>query len=431
MKKTRYHIKKMLKGFGLVEFMVAFTIVTILSNVAFETYVDMRDEAHDASVKATFDSLRAAAADEAFDYDPYSFAHVCSGGVVDLTLRDLGHRDGIIDSDYQCTASVFEWVAIYPLKSESGYFCSDGTGFSGVVSGFLDSTAAGNINCSHATIAPTPVEVIPEPPPESEIPPTPQNEAPTLSLNGANPFHFWSQSANPFTGVGVGANKYNEPGYVATDPEDGSLNASVVITGPTLYSTTGPNNCKVYTHTISYAVADSEGVSAETQIRNVVHHKCKSTNDPLYVWGDDDNDPADDGADPGGWYQPFTGVGATEALGTLLAGDCTVAKMSLNGGGNSMNLTSMGSLYLSNVRVATVWRLRNPTNSAINSRLTSGATTVFNSLSLPANTDVYVKSSVVTGSATHTLTNISTNASSTKAATTQGFTSTSTAECIQ
>ncbi len=292
MKKIIQRVRRKLTGFTLIELLIVLSIVTILSNVVFSTYVDARDTAHDANVKLVLSSLRSSATDDFFSHDPYSFATVCQGTPVDLALVNLGNMVGIQNSDYQCTASTNEWAIVFPLR-KAQYWCTDGLGFSNIVTGFLASNLPGQINCQNATYS-SPAPEDPPPPPVPIPPPPSPNTAPAITLNGANPFTFWSPSANPFTGNGVGANKYNEPGYTALDAEDGNISPAVFITGPTLLSQSGPNSCKIYTYSIVYGVTDSEGLSAPYKTRTVIHHKCNTShNNSGYTYGADDNDPSD------------------------------------------------------------------------------------------------------------------------------------------
>jgi hypothetical protein len=128
-----------------------------------------------------------------------------------------------------------------------------------------------------------------------------------------------------------------------------------------------------------------------------------------------------------------TGVGATGTITNLLSGDCNVVKVSLNGGGNSLSLTALGKIYDSNgAGLYSVWRIRNSTNSSLNARLVGyPSTTILNSLSASASYDYIVRSSFVSGAATHVLTNLSSLATSTKAASSSTYSDSSTGLCVQ
>lgn len=130
-------------------------------------------------------------------------------------------------------------------------------------------------------------------------------------------------------------------------------------------------------------------------------------------------------------------VGNVDSINNLFGSGCAVAYLSVNGGGNSMNLTSMGMIYSNGVATSTIWRIRNPTNSSMIVRLRSaGGVTVVDNMTVANNTDVYVKSSVVSN-ATHISEQlnivdgvlVSIIRSVTKAAGTQTFSSDSTATC--
>ncbi len=145
----------------------------------------------------------------------------------------------------------------------------------------------------------------------------PVNTPPSITLNGANPFNFWSPSNSPFKGNGFGANKYHEPGFTAFDTEDGIITSSVIASTPVLISSVGtPNNCPVKTYAITYTALDSQGLSTQV-VRTVIHHKCRAQHDSDWDWGDDDNDDGDDGEDPSYNLAPkITNITSDKANGT-------------------------------------------------------------------------------------------------------------------
>ena len=93
-----------------------------------------------------------------------------------------------------------------------------------------------------------------------------------MTLLGSTNVEIWSPSNNPFKG---GAwHKYHEPGFTATDAEDGDLTAEVVVNGPNLIQTYGPKSCKIKEYEIYYSVTDSDGNSDGPDTRYITHHKC-------------------------------------------------------------------------------------------------------------------------------------------------------------
>ena len=98
-----------------------------------------------------------------------------------------------------------------------------------------------------------------------------------------------------------------------------------------------------------------------------------------------------------------------------------------------MSLTSMGFIYDdSENRQYSIWRVRNSTNNPANVQLLAvGVGTLITTLSVPANTDVFVRSATVAGVASHILTNQTSGGSSTKAANSQSFSNATTMTCIQ
>lgn len=94
-------------------------------------------------------------------------------------------------------------------------------------------------------------------------------------------------------------------------------------------------------------------------------------------------------------------VGTSGALDDLLMGQCSVAYASVSGGGSSMSLTPLGTIYDNGAEAYSVWRIRNPSNSSMTVRLTGNGTLIIDNMTIASDTDVYVKSPIVSGAATH------------------------------
>ena len=89
--------------------------------------------------------------------------------------------------------------------------------------------------------------------------PPPLNTVPTLTLSGANPLS-----------LNVGA-QFVEPGYTATDAEDGNITSRVVVSGSV-------NTAVAGTYTLTYSVTDNGGLSAsKTRTVNVVATRVSGT----------------------------------------------------------------------------------------------------------------------------------------------------------
>lgn len=104
----------------------------------------------------------------------------------------------------------------------------------------------------------------------------PVNTAPVITLNGGN------------TTLTEG-DTFNEPGYTATDAEDGDITADVVVTGSVDVNTPGM-------YTLLYNVQDSEGLAATQRSRTVTVEAVSITSFP---------DPWDDS---GFWDDSLTWV---------------------------------------------------------------------------------------------------------------------------
>jgi len=113
------------------------------------------------------------------------------------------------------------------------------------------------------------------------------NNAPVITLAGSNPMQVeWNGT-------------YNEPGYVATDAEDGDITNDVVIGGDTVDTSIET------TYNITYTVTDSHGATTtETRVVNIVDTNVAPTitllgDNPQYVLeGTVWNDPGATATDP-------------------------------------------------------------------------------------------------------------------------------------
>jgi len=130
------------RGFTLIELLVVIAIIGILSAVVLASLNTARNSAKDASAQASMSQMRAEAELEFTTSAPNSYAGVCpSGGALDTLVN--GVEDQVTDT-VTCQDSATAWVAEVTLLNAT-IFCSDSTGFAGIVA---TAPASGDFTCN-------------------------------------------------------------------------------------------------------------------------------------------------------------------------------------------------------------------------------------------------------------------------------------------
>ena len=254
-------------GFTLIELLVVIAIIGLVAGSINITFNETRKKAHDALVKQSLSSIRATAEEVYFSAYPNTYLPVCFESMVDLILKDLGDATAVDDQDYQCLSSNEEWLAIFPLK-QGGYWCSDGKGRSMYVDGFIEYSSPEYMDCLLAVAEEPEIETPPE-----EGGSGGSTATPVITLAGSDTIEIYSKSNNPFKGNAW--HKFHEPGYSASDAEDGDISDQIVVVGPTLITTGGPNSCPTKTYEMEYSITNSGSISGTIMIRTIIHHRCK------------------------------------------------------------------------------------------------------------------------------------------------------------
>lgn len=274
--------KKLKQAFTVVEVLIGLSIVGLLTAAVLIAADEFREAAHDSNVRQSLAHVRNVAEEVYYGTYPNSYLPVCFDSPVDLILKDATTASGFEEDGYQCMSTSETWVTVFPLKN-GNYWCSDSSGNSVEVGGFIPYTGDEYMKCIYAlaldpdpALPPAPGESLTEEEEEAQLPPppppVPSNTPPVLTLLGDTMIEIWSPSNNPFRG---GAwHKFHEPGYAATDVQDGNLLGEVIVLGPTLIDSGGPKNCKENTYRLVYSVTDSGGLSDGPDVRTVLHHKC-------------------------------------------------------------------------------------------------------------------------------------------------------------
>ncbi len=133
-------------GFGLIELLISLAVIGILVTMLQSNLGITSGRKSDATMRASFSSLRATARAYYLAQDPFSYRGLCgnasNSGVVNefsIALQDLAEKGG---GQIACAASDTDFAAAIDFTKEGGesdIFCFDSTGFSGkITEGGLD-----------------------------------------------------------------------------------------------------------------------------------------------------------------------------------------------------------------------------------------------------------------------------------------------------
>ncbi|MFA6520562.1 MAG: type II secretion system protein [Candidatus Paceibacterota bacterium] len=153
-------MKKMNKGFTLIELLVVVAIIGILASVVLASLNTARSKGKDASVQASMSSMRAQAELGVSSSGTY-LADLCTAsGVGSLTtlitaVNASTANDVVCGQNTAAGVGPTAWGASVQLPSSEGgtasFFCTDSTGFAGVVGATATVTAgasSGDVACN-------------------------------------------------------------------------------------------------------------------------------------------------------------------------------------------------------------------------------------------------------------------------------------------
>ncbi|MHB1316260.1 MAG: type II secretion system protein [Minisyncoccota bacterium] len=145
---------KLKSGFTLIELLVVIAIIGILSSVVLASLNTARSKGADAATKSNLNNIRAQA-ELVYDNNSGSYNTVCNAtqdanvakGVaaaavssgnttVDNAIGNVGAT-----TKTSCHSSASGWAVEAPLKSQTGYWCVDSTGSSGVETAVLEANS--------------------------------------------------------------------------------------------------------------------------------------------------------------------------------------------------------------------------------------------------------------------------------------------------
>lgn len=141
--------RKTSNGFTILELLIVIGIIAVIAGVVFFFVGRARAKGYDAKVQEVMSStIRTSATDEFSDQG--TFTNVCTTGKTYDAITALAQGINLVGS-YGCAADANKYVVLFPLKAQSGYWCVDSLGQSGVVA---DNNAAISAkNCTGVVVA--------------------------------------------------------------------------------------------------------------------------------------------------------------------------------------------------------------------------------------------------------------------------------------
>lgn len=134
------------KGFTLIELLVVIAIIGILSSVVLASLNSARDKGADAAIRGNLNNMRAQA--ELVYDDNGSYAALFSNTTVINAVNAANSANGN-GKGVATTSEANFWAASAELKSSTGWYCVDSTGFAGTTT----SAAAGTVGQLASTSA--------------------------------------------------------------------------------------------------------------------------------------------------------------------------------------------------------------------------------------------------------------------------------------
>jgi prepilin-type N-terminal cleavage/methylation domain-containing protein len=213
------------RGFTLLELLVVIAIIGLLAALVLSILNVHRAKADDSRRKSSLVNIQTEIANTT-NVGTTSYAGIFSGTPVSEKVQSLVQSTNIDPTTYDAEANADSYAIVFPLRT-GGYWCVDSEGRSRQVVGFVETS--GPKLCDNATRVPGGTSV---------------GAAPVITLNGDNP------DATSFSGM------YPDPGFTATDSEDGNLTSSVTYTDA-LYDSFPGQYCSHQYQVRTYSVTDS------------------------------------------------------------------------------------------------------------------------------------------------------------------------------
>ncbi len=246
-------------GFTLVEIGVVVALFALILGVVLASVSSSRKKAVDAETKKTLSemALQMEAKEIAPGVIDYAAAFEAING--SSVLAELAAKYNIGSGEYEYQVLAKSYAIVFPLK-QGGYYCIDSagraTGREVIGLFYIDPNGLDYVkDCNAATRTAA------------------SGDIPTITIFGENPADYIIEDdCKGNTNV-----IYNEPGFEATDTEDGDITSSVVST-PSIYSDpkSGIEQGEMF-----YDVSDSDNNQALTVGRslNVIRNQCPGGGD--------------------------------------------------------------------------------------------------------------------------------------------------------
>lgn len=227
--KLKKRFRKNERAFTLIELLVVIALIAILAAVIIAVLSTSRARAEDAQTKEVLSTVRSDAEEE--KHDTGSYTNICTSSAV----TSLASSKNLQSGEYNCSATADEYAVVFPMKAENGYWCIDSTGAAVLV---------GSLTFTGSTFA---CSALPSAQPTGMT-----GSTPSIVLLGDNP------DPTPFPEP----MQYTDPGYIASDPEDGDISNQVMVLHEALEVNPGQYCSPRYVKR-TYTVTDSDGNQAQ------------------------------------------------------------------------------------------------------------------------------------------------------------------------
>jgi prepilin-type N-terminal cleavage/methylation domain-containing protein len=211
------------RGFTLLELLVVIAVIAVLLSLILVSLQSSRNKGKDSRTKEELNDVRNTALSESIPNK--DFVTVFSSGPAKDSVDEFISRGGLTAGQYEIAVTANEFSLIFPLKSETGYWCTDSSGLSKKVDGFVNTTGSKSCNNTQAAGSPPVANIYFFSDPTNVTIPWGDGGASMwimltgeLSGNQSGHQYQWSQLSGPAGGWKFGDTTNSTARFYAVDP---------------------------------------------------------------------------------------------------------------------------------------------------------------------------------------------------------------------